>query len=298
MKTDNAIGLLVRTLRKQIGYSQAELGDKLKSLSNGQWHIQKPSNFISQVERGLKRGLSLEELFLFVKALELTLQEQREFVLAAHGLTAWNQGISKASKRQLLKQSRDFVQQQLNPSYISDQYLNVLYANTAWLNLLDLPTDFSNQKLGDDIAYNLMMIVFADSNEKQRDALGEKKREILYHHIYSYRAYTMRYRHTQYYRNLHAELLKHQEFEHYWKASFHRMPMISESTKSLTLNAYRHSFRDQEIAYVCHTSALLSPYGELYTTLYTPNDEDTIETFLELRGETTFALGAWASNEH
>lgn len=256
------------------------------------WPVKDPAKILSSIAKGQTK-ISLPLLELLMEVLPLTGREKRELTAVAMGIIRWGSadknnvstGVQKNSDL-TLADVHQLLKAEMFPCLIADQYLNILFTYPSIMQLLGIEDDYVNQKSQQETYhYNLLHILFSDSLPAPRTKLGSVKDTLLLDYVYLYRACTVRYRNTKFFKNLHTYLKKQSEFRVFLAKSYYRYPMLHHSTTPLNFNEYKKQYYTNQVPllYTTDITPILSPYGDLYIIRYSPRDQYTLTSFLKMR---------------
>ena len=132
---------------------------------------------------------------------------------------------------------------------------------------------------------NLLGMLFAPESTLRR-VLGNGWHSNAMTIMRQWRAMTLRYRHTERFRQLFTALSAFPEFPIFWSASRERPQDVNSRLRS---HIYTHRIHGP-VGYTVFTDISLSDQGDLYLSAYVPQDRNTIELFQRLAGESQQAL--------
>lgn len=295
-------GKLLRELRREhsVGpgepWTQSDMADRLTeallklnaNLEEGNDRDIKDFKVISSIERG-KRNLSPRELVAYAEALRLTSRERIEFFLGSCGLDSTNRvHESESSKAVLTKLLQRRV---ASPAFILDQYCDVIAANEAVLALFDLKGELSIQAMvqkHSHFGFNMLQYVFSDEAvEHFKDRMSyDKWLSWTYHNIMMFRSSTLRYRMTNYYKQLFDSLWEHPTFRSSWNAAYDHQEDYFINTEEIFINTSDGC----AISFFLSTTTAITAKGELHYCVYVPTTRETQKYFSQLLDKTDLNL--------
>lgn len=250
-----------------------------------------PEKAISQIEQGRKMNLDAQTMTQLASALKLTAGEQVELFAAAAEVGADPAYMLREQAGPALQTLIKLIGEIRLPAFICDYYTNVLASNTLALATLHIPEGMIQSAPTMRIGFNLLRVVFAPESPFRplmAEQWGERAEESLHY----FRATTLRYRHTQPFRAILAELSALPAFRDLW---FTTQNYAEDLTPAWTTYTYQHPEWGQ-ISFIAHTSTTLTDHGALYLTTYLPCTKETTETFenfIRLHGQGVRRFAQW-----
>lgn len=257
-----------------------------------QKHLADASNLslaiIQNVESGKKKHLESEDLAALATALQLTTLERREFFCAATD-NPDNQAI-KNHKTKPLEEFINLLAECDLPGYISDPYMDVLAVNALFINLLKLSPDLFSKSQQIMAGSNEMRFSF-DTQMGYKNLLGDKWPIFAIESIRMFRYRTLRYRTTAYFQQLYRALCKYPQFKKYWLQT-RELDEDQDMFADLIHITYKHNDFGQ-LSYFPMRNIAMTIWGELYLTVYSPTNRNTLRAFMHLaehRGNVVYRL--------
>ena len=249
---------------------------------------------IGKIERGERRCLDGNILVRLADALELTTGERREFLLAASGVENAQLSRSGQSKWTALDVLIEMAGQLYAPTYVMDNYCDLMAVNRAVLEILAL--DAEGLRLPDvmqePIGLNMLYFVFSPPAVSHFQRLmGSYWLEYARQNILLFRTCTLRYRLEPHFRYLLRELRRYRYFRRYWR------DVLFEEKDRFTDNEVLHLNHPRwgELLFFSTTLTAISAEGEIYLCTYVPLSPNTARAFhmaTQNGGAMLFRLGS------
>ncbi|MCE7989917.1 MAG: XRE family transcriptional regulator [Caldilinea sp. CFX5] len=233
-----------------------------------------PEKAISQIEQGRKMNLDAQTMTQLARALKLTATEQVEFFAAAAEVGADPQYILREGAAPALQTLLKLIGEIRLPAFICDHYTNVLASNTLALAVLNIPERMIQAAPTLASGFNLLRVVFA-AESPFRQLMGEQWATRAEDSLRYFRTTTLRYRHTERFHAILAELSTLPSFRERWFTTQNDDP---EETPTWTTYTYHHPDLGQ-LSFIAHISTTLTDQGALYLTTYLPCTKETAELF-------------------
>jgi len=245
---------------------------------------------VSKIERGRQARLEGEVLQNLARAFELTSLERREFF----GLAS--QSADEAVVRADLDHREVFEKAWASlsaiglPAFLMDTFGNILGINRAMIAFHGCSMAQLSEAKATAEGVNLMGMLFAPDATLRR-VLGNGWHSNSMTVMRQWRAMTLRYRHTERFRQLFALLSVFPDFSIFWSASRERPQDVTSRLRS---HIYTHSVHGP-VGYTVFTDVSLSDRGDLYLSAYVPQDRNTIELFqrLSVGSQQALPLANW-----
>lgn len=240
---------------------------------------------VSKIERGRQARLEGEILQELARAFELTSLERREFFAMA------SQSADRAVVRADLDHREVFQNAwtSLNalglPAFLMDTFGNVVGINRSMIAFHGCNMAQINAARASAEGVNLLAMLFAPDAPLRR-VLGNGWHSKAMTIMRQWRAMTLRYRHTERFRQLYTSLSAFPDFSIFWSASRERLQDVNSRLRS---HIYTHRVHGP-VGYTVFTDISLSGHGDLYLSTYVPQDLGTIELFQRLAGGNQHAL--------
>lgn len=289
-------GHLIAALRKEHydeegnRLTQAKLAEKAQ-----QRDPRSPLNeiIIGKIERGERAMLDEQTLLSLADTLELTMGERREFFLAATGLD--NEQIYAAQKpaAEILAAVIYMLADIQLPALLVDNYLDVIAANAILVKLYDTKQIDLHRRMNQPAGFNLLSFIFSADFEPHRQLMTQREwHNFAIGNVIYFRRVTLRYRMTDYFTALLAQLRRNREFCWFWEQVFYeekRYFVGGESFKMGSAGANQFSFLTAPLV-------TLTPYGNLEIITHIPRNAETATAFHQIALEvpaTTYQLSSW-----
>ena len=271
-----AFGKLIAALREEhLDFSSKGMGVWTQSKLAQEANL--PEKTISQIEQGRKMNFDAQTMTQLAHALKLGLREQLALFAASSevGIDPKNLGHLEAS--QAFQMFSNLIEGIRLPAFISDQYTNVLLSNSIALEVLDVSETMINTAPQTVSGFNLLRVVFA-TESTFRKLMGEQWNILAESSLRFFRAATLRYRHTDRFRTILAELSDLPDFREFW---FNTQKYGEDLTPSWMPYAYRHPTLGY-LSFIAHVSKTQTDQGSLYLTTYLPCTRETTQIFEDL----------------
>ncbi len=245
---------------------------------------------VSKIERGRQARLEGEVLQNLARAFELTSLERREFFALA------SQSADKAVVRADLDHREVFEKAWASlsaiglPAFLMDTFGNIVGINRAMIAFHGCSMAQLSEAKTTAEGVNLMGMLFSPDATLRR-VLGNGWHSNAMTVMRQWRAMTLRYRHTERFRQLFALLSAFPDFSIFWSASRERPQDVNSRLRS---HIYTHGVHGP-VGYTVFTDISLSDQGDLYLSAYVPQDRNTIELFqrLSVGGQQALPLANW-----
>ena len=233
-----------------------------------------PEKAISQIEQGRKMNLDAQTMTQLAHALKLTATEQVEFFAAAAEVGADPQYLMRQPAAPALQMLLKLIGEIRLPAFLCDHYTNVLASNTLALAVLNIPESMIQAAPTLASGFNLLRVVFA-TESPFRHLMGEQWATRAEDSLRYFRTTTLRYRYTERFHAILAELSTLPSFREHW---FTTQNEAHEETPTWTTYTYHHPDLGQ-LSFIAHISTTLTDQGPLYLTTYLPCTKETTELF-------------------
>jgi transcriptional regulator with XRE-family HTH domain len=233
---------------------------------------------IGKIERGERVNLDPDTLPRLANAMHLTTVERREFFIAAIGVDNYQMTRPEMSSEKVLEDMVHVIEQVRLPALIVDSYGDLVAANSALAQILEIPSEFVANAHAEPASFNLMRIIFAPEFGNVRNIFGVQWTKTAVYNIEFFRYTTLRYRFTDYFLQTLRQLRKYPLFRQYW----HQFGSQQEDNY---FNSERCSYEHPKhgaVHYLTTLSTALTTSGELYFVTYVPANARTAEVFAGL----------------
>lgn len=284
-------GELIASLRKDLGWTQAELAE-YAGIDNAT---------LSNIERGVKRHLEPETLYQLANALRLTSLERREFFLGASGLdqakTVRPPGANDPAQvfeaqAQINRLTETMEQVQL-PTHLGDCYGDILAVNSLLLEVFQIESEMLKLMIRAEGGFNNLHVVYGMLQSQQ--AFGNEYSKSALEAIRAFREGSLRYRATPYYQALLEKFRdphKYPLFERYWR----RVSTLDEDKETMISPLLVQHPKYGLLSFNMTSAVTLTSRGELFLTYFLPMDPGTANSILgmaEASGKKVIRLLSW-----
>lgn len=213
----NEFGQVVASLRQDLGLTQAQLAQRAD--------IDLP--IISQIERGVKKYFSAEQIVAIADALELSTFERRQFFLASTGVN-----ISDMVRPNLMHSASDTANAEKEltkikavcdllrvPAFVLDPYYDFIMVNPVMMALFHVTDELVASLAGIPHAYNSIHMTFG-KNPISRTTLEKDWEHFALSGMRGFRELSLRYRahpYFQYLMKVFRDPVEYPFFERFWK---------------------------------------------------------------------------------
>ena len=282
-------GQLVKALRKEHTdkikgktWLQRDLFNEVKKYDKEE----RDQDIIGRIERGDNVKLSEGFLRALANALKLTSGERKEFFLAASGIVITHMVRHNYAPEEVLRGLLDRVRAVNLPAYIIDSYCDIVAANRATLELLDLDAAGLNlgQMINQPFGLNMLQFVFSKKAVAfyRPQMAGNHWNNYIYQNMMIFRTLSLRYRYTNYFRELWVTLMGYKEFENAWPAAYYQQEDHYLDNEHIHFNSVRWG---KLLIYFSTSFTALTHAGELHFNIYVPSNQTTQEAFVKIINE-------------
>lgn len=280
-------GKVVAALRKEQidfkggnGWSQEKLAEETGLTTR----------IVGKIERGSQVRLDRATLQELARAFQLTSLERREFFAMASEVT--DEAIVRAdlSHQEVFAQVWGTLGTLCTPAFLMDSFGDLVGANRAVLDFHKLNWSQLNSARSSAGNVNILSLLLAPEAPIRR-VLGSGWQAIALANMRQWRVMTLRYRHTNRFRNLFISLSAYSDFQMLWAASRRR---VEDDNSRLRSHFYTHGVYGP-VAYTVFTNISLSACGDLYLATLVPQNRDTVAVFQNLadKSHRPLALTPW-----
>lgn len=228
---------------------------------------------IAQLEQGKKMNLDPQTLTQLARALKLTAGEQLELYTAAAEVDAEPHNTIRDRSEETLRTLLRLLGDVRVPAYLHDPYANVIAGNTVVTDLLRVPEALLSTASTLASGFNLMRYVFSPQSPF-RIMLGDSWFGRATSVVLFFRMTTLKYRHTQRFKAILAELSDYPSFRDIW---FNTQIYAEELTFEWSSYEYHHPDYGAT-SFISHVSATTTSRGALYLVTFLPRTRQTSET--------------------
>lgn len=281
-------GLLLAELRKEHRDETMRFWSQQRLAAEANLSV----DVVANIEANRKRHLPPEVLLKLARALNLTSEERSEFFLAANGVEAEDIMRTPDDPQHTLDTLMQTLQSTCLPAFIVDTYSDVIAANKSVIQFFALTNEDLHYLANHPIGTNMLTIVFSP----EINQLGLMERglweEYAYANILFFRATSLRFRTTAYFRNLLQELYKFPLFRRFWDVVSYEQRDYTVNTEYVILdNPVLGPLQSYSVSFKTLTS-----YGNLFLMVYVPLDPVTSDIFATLAregGREIVPFGSW-----
>ncbi len=270
-------GQLIAILRQELGWTQFQLAE----------YAEMDEGTLSNIERGVKRHIEPDILFRLANALQLTSLERREFFLAASGIEqekiVRQPGFSTPTKvfnpEKLLDDLKKQMEQMYAPCHLGDAYGDVICVSQSLLEMLHIEPEVLQMVSQSSVGFNNLHFIYGTI--QMQKAFGDTLSESALASLRAFREGSLRYRTKPRFQKLLKEfrdIKKYPLFERYWRKV---MTMDHDKEAMLEPIVTQHPTYGA-LKFISTSAVILTPYGELFLSHYTPADRSTAQAFLSM----------------
>lgn len=288
-----AFGQLITALRKEYRnpngcrWSQSDLAETLSRVMNQEIS----TDSIGRLERGetLPNGEMLNAL---AGVFELTTGEREEFFLAASRVAEDHLLKPHHEEAAVLAELLKRLAQVQQPAFIIDAYCDIVATNLATVKILEIEAaglDLAQQaqKPG---GLNMLQFVFSPpAVAYYQPSMGASWDSYTYHNMMLFRASTLRYRTTPYFRQLFPTLWKQPAFQVTWQLAPQQERDFFTNNEYIQFNASTWG----PLTFFSANYSAITTAGKLYFCTYVPASADTAQVFSQVIAEGGNAV--WAA---
>ncbi len=229
---------------------------------------------IGDIERGRRVNLDRNTLTDLANALNLNTLERFYFHRIATGAHLQSPPALNDSTSGFLAQKTGLIAKIQLPAYIHDNMLNIIAANSIWLNYYSLTTSsWDNKILPDNL---IRMLVDPHTSIYQQH--GAKWLSIARKIVYRFRAYSMADMTTDDYNQTLSQLMAFDGFRTLWIESLHKSQQHWKESPM-----YDYDYLGQgTIRLISVNEHLVSEHGDFYLTTITPGNRLAVRVFDKL----------------
>ncbi|MEZ4869814.1 MAG: helix-turn-helix transcriptional regulator [Caldilineaceae bacterium] len=228
---------------------------------------------IEAIEQGAKSYLEPDILAKLANVFRLTTLERREFFALAAGVTAealMLQPLAPAAILTPLLATLGVLQQ---PAYLHDGFFNIIALNSPMRAFFGIDQAYLTQ-LKDQAGANYLYALFAPASPL-RTVLQHYWQPTARRAVARFRAFSLRYRPTDYFSQLFHQLCALPDFTALW-----------QQTQQETDDLYSHVQVDEychprwgEVRYLLTRTTTVTTYGNLYLVTLAPANANTLAAF-------------------
>jgi len=279
-------GMLVKELRK----NSTDNWGKPLSREDLSRRVHLTPEQLGRLERGERKYVDPEDLKLLADAFNLTSLERKEFYFAALGLTD-EHVLPADDPDSKLNHAISTLANLKTPGYIIDVYADIIAANEGVIKLYRFSEETVDHLRQIPAGMNLLHLIYSSSLGMQ-EFLGSCWQESARMALLEFRRSTLRYRHTDYFKQLLSHLVKEKQFSIDWYASQRYEENYDFTYENFTFTHPEYG----PLSYLATETTIHTKKGELYLIMYNPGDEETKKTFdkmISLREQEVTRLAPW-----
>ena len=271
-------GKMVAALRQELGWTQSNLAQ----------HTGLDISIVSQIERGVKKGLEPDLLICLADAFRLTTLERKAFFLASTGVG--NEQIVRSpapmppgdlsTAEKSLNRMVGLVETLHVPAFLLDVYSDVLAINYVAFAFFQIPLELMADAPNIPGGLNAVRLVFGKDMVARSHFLSDWE----YYAISTMRFFreaSLCYRATPYFKYLmkaFQDPVEYPLFERYW-----RMVSSVEQDREGTYETFSYDHGDfGHLSYSVSTTVCVTTHGDLLLNQYNPTDSVTKALFDQL----------------
>jgi transcriptional regulator with XRE-family HTH domain len=239
---------------------------------------------IGKIERGTKQNLDPDILLKLASALRLTIQERKEFLLAASCVDERQLYQEEYLIQQALSSLVSILEQLRTPAYISNCFGDLICVNPLALAVYHLPLHVLQHSPSHQPArFNFMRLLFAPEFEDQRKRMGTTWAAFAHQTVLLLRVSSFRFQAHPYFRQeLLPELNTFPLFRQFWQT-----PRTEEDLLFTNFNWLSIAHPEWgPLQFVSSPLLATTPLGDLILNTFHPLGLETLTTCLKI-AETT-----------
>lgn len=264
-------------------------------------------NRLRRLEGGVRiRCITGSEIASLANHLRLTAGERRELILASYHLfdsdlvlqTAETKTVEGAY-RYYLHTPISFLKSYPGPGMIHDQFGDVIAINQCMRALMGVSDGLIDASRDVPAGFNIMRMVFQPEMGFVERVGKDSYDRAAARNILFFREHTLRYRFTEYFALIFAEMLTWGDFWRNWQGAPQSSDQSSEASHRYK---YKHDRFRNQLDYITAHSIMHTPYGVVRTIFYLPANASTREAFVDLsqstRKEDITYFVSWPKSQH
>lgn len=229
-----------------------------------------------RLERGEVVNIEGELLTKLADAFSLTSRERHEFFYAAGGVSQFAFKQSQDELENLMNKLTRIVKESIFPVFVSDVLGNILLGAKGAMPIVGFDKDEFLELKYPNVLWAPMQIDLSHA------FVQEELIRVMIANLRLIRGTSLRYRALHVSKTLFADLEKYPQFKAAWQWVSSDSGMDFEESRVFKQN---HPTFDMELAYFSLGSKVVTSWGELFVTTFTPYDEKTFFKFKELKTE-------------
>ncbi len=266
-----AFGPIVAELRK--GQFDVTTGKVLTQQRLAQ-KIGASPRLIEAIEQGNKSYLDAEILVKLADAFALTTLERREFFALATGVPEQHLTLHSYPPATILSPLLAILGELQQPAYLHDDFLDIVAFNAPFSAFWGIA---NIDHIRPQKTINTLHGIFADVSPA-RTILSQMWHTIALRNVCLFRALSLRYRHTVYFKDLFQQLCRLPNFSTMWMYTQHE---DQDFYSHVQISAYNHTMLGQ-VKYMVTRTTTVTPHGNLYVAVLAPASSNTQTIFSEL----------------
>ena len=242
---------------------------------------------VGRIERGEQARLDGEMLGAVAKAFNLTSFERREFFAMASEVTDQEIVRKDLCDNEVFTEVWELLNDLHAPAFLTDPFSDIVGVNRSLLSFHGISIQELQAFRSTAVGVNNLGLLF-ESSTPLKQVLGHGWRSIAHANVQQWRMATLRYRHTDRFRQLFTALSSSTEFRMMWAAGNDAEYAIEDCSR-LRSCIYNHGLHGA-VAYTVFVNVILSASGDLYLYAFVPQNSDTATLFQKMAGDNNGAL--------
>ncbi|MDE0076180.1 MAG: helix-turn-helix domain-containing protein [Caldilineaceae bacterium] len=273
----------------------ASLRKEQTNFRNGQnWSQQDLANesgltprIVGRIERGEQARLDGGVLGTLAKAFNLTSLERREFFAMASEVTGQEIVREDLCDNEVFTEVWELLNGLCAPAFLTNPFSDIVGVNRSLLLFHGINIQVLQAFRSTAVGVNNLGLLF-EPNTPLKQVLGYGWRSIAHANVQQWRVATLRYRHTDRFRQLFTALSAFTDFRMMWAAGNDAEYAIEDCSR-LRSCIYKHGVHGS-VAYTVFVNISLSASGDLYLCTFVPHNSDTATLFQKLAGDDNGAV--------
>lgn len=273
----------------------ASLRKEQTNFRNGQnWSQQDLANesgltprIVGRIERGEQARLDGGVLGALAKAFNLTSFERREFFAMASEVTDQEIVREDLCDNEVFTEVWELLNGLCAPAFLTDPFSDIVGVNRSLLSFHGISIQELQAFRSTAVGVNNLGLLF-ESKTPLKQVLGHGWTSIAHANVQQWRVATLRYRHTDRFRQLFTALSAFTDFRMMWAAGNDAEYAIEDCSR-LRRCIYKHGVHGP-VAYTVFVNISLSASGDLYLCTFVPQNSDTATLFQKLAGDNNGAV--------
>lgn len=242
---------------------------------------------VGRIERGEQARLDGDVLGALATAFNLTSLERREFFAIASEVADQEIVRKDLCDDEVFAEVWNLLNDLCVPAFLTDPFFDIVGVNRSLLSFHGIGIQELQAFKSTATGVNNLGILFAPDSPMKR-VLGLGWQPIAHANVQQWRVATLRYRHTNRFRQLFAALSELTEFRMMWAAG-NDVEHAIEDCSRLRSCVYNHGVHGA-VAYTVFVNISLSASGELHLCAFVPQDGDTATLFQKMAANDNSAV--------